>query len=306
MKGRLNIIKQIMSARNESGADDFYAWKKRFFETGAGPAATVECAALLGGLTSVPAFAFAAGYQSALRCMFPFIEGRLASFCVTEKNGASPSAIETKIESSGGRYLLTGDKSFATMALESDLFLVCAFDRIDDAGIKNLRLASVEKKSSGVAVNPFELPFAREVSHAAVSFTRVELPLESILPGDGYARYVKPFRTVEDIHLFAAFAGFLFARGIEMGWPKTLLEKCAAVLSALLGLSGSEPDLPETVIAVSGIKEFFDSILQEAALYGISKDFTEEERWKGDSKLFSVAGKIRRKRTDRGWESLLG
>ena len=41
-------------------------------------------------------------------------------------------------------------------------------------------------------------PFAPEIPHARITLANVTVRDEDVLPGDGYARYLKPFRTIED------------------------------------------------------------------------------------------------------------
>ena len=46
-----------------------------------------------------------------------------------------------------------------------------------------------------------------QLGHLFVSLSDVAITAHEILPGDGYDRYLKPFRTVEDIHVHAALLG---------------------------------------------------------------------------------------------------
>ena len=64
------------------------------------------------------------------------------------------------------------------------------------------------------------LPFVPEISHGTVAFSDVPVDSGSILPGDGYSEYIKPFRTIEDLHVFAAILGFIFRIACLFRWPR--------------------------------------------------------------------------------------
>jgi hypothetical protein len=78
--------------------------------------------------------------------------------------------------------------------------------------------------------------FVPEVPHARLAFDGVAVAHEDVLPGDGYERYIKPFRSVEDIHVTAAVLAYLLAEAGRRGWPASWRERA---LIALLGLRGA-------------------------------------------------------------------
>lgn len=299
-KGILETIKETSPS---SGGDSFAVWKKSFFDIIDKTSSTPRAALLAGASTRVPAFVFASGYQSALRKILPVDRGVFASFCITEKAGASPRVLQTRIQKKNGSYILSGEKSFVTMAEESGNYFVCAHESDPAAEKKSFRIVKVDKTADGPDLTDLDISFVSEVSHASAVFKDIEVAPDAVLPGDGYTEYVKPFRTIEDIHLFAAFAGFLLARGFEMHWPVIIMEKLAALVSALLNPEIDSPETPDSVIAVSGIKALFDHIIAESSSLKISDDEKEAEKWHRDKKLFDVAGSVRRKRTDSFWKS---
>ena len=58
------------------------------------------------------------------------------------------------------------------------------------------------------------------------------------LPGDGYANYIKPFRTIEDIHVFAALAAWWLQVGSAAQWPASLRGEIVHLLVSLRQLAG--------------------------------------------------------------------
>ena len=128
---------------------------------------------------------------------------------------------------------------------------------------------------------------------------------DQLLPGDGYDQYVKPFRTVEDIHVQAAVLSYLMREGQRLSWPQNWLERLSALLAALGKLSDMPPAHAETHIALAG------ALAIGAGLIGETEIFWEAaaadpaaERWKRDRELLKVAEGIRALRTQRAWETL--
>src|SRR5262249_12872943 len=146
-------------------------------------------------------YAFTAGYSAALSRLFAY-EG-LACLAATEVRGTHPRAIATQLEDSTVR----GEKTFVTLGtIATEMFVVASRGFAPD-GKNRLSIVRVHAKSPGVNVTPREpLAFAPEVPHAIVTF---ENAAADVLPGDGYTQYLKPFRTIEDIHVLAATLGYL-------------------------------------------------------------------------------------------------
>jgi hypothetical protein len=51
---------------------------------------------------------------------------------------------------------------------------------------------------------------------------------EDLLPGDGYDRYLKPFRSIEDIHIQAATLAWVLREARARRWPLELVTQGAA------------------------------------------------------------------------------
>ena len=76
--------------------------------------------------TDRAAWAFATGYQAALRALVPGLaDDVLAAFCVTEAGGNRPRDIQTTFRDAGdGTLSITGAKRWSTLGPESTLLLV--------------------------------------------------------------------------------------------------------------------------------------------------------------------------------------
>ena len=104
------------------------------------PTTPVDGALAAGRAADRLGFAFAAGYQAAIRALVPQVpRGSLASFCVTEEKGNHPRQIETTAVTLGDRVTLHGKKRWSTMAPLASLLVVIARTGADEAGRPVLR-----------------------------------------------------------------------------------------------------------------------------------------------------------------------
>lgn len=239
------------------------------------------------------AFAFASGYQAALCALFPSLSRHaLAALCATEEGGGHPRELRTTLDG----FRVTGRKKFVTSAqLAEQLFVVASVGQHE--GRNRLKVARVPAASPGVTLTPMdELPFVPELPHGEVRFQNAEAA--EVLDGDGYDRYLKPFRTIEDVHVHAALLGYLISLGRRSGWR---LERLVCLAVAAVALAAREPSDAATHVALAGLIEE-----THAAVEGLDFDAApsgDRERWERDRALLGVAARVRAKRLERAWES---
>jgi acyl-CoA dehydrogenase len=253
------------------------------------------------------AWAFAGGYQSALQALFPGIaEDTLAALCVTEDEGNHPRAIRTTLRRAADGWRLDGAKRWTTLGPQGALFMVLARDIAAPGERPALKVARVPSGASGVRIETMPATrFVPEVPHARLSFEGVALGEDALLPGDGWALYAKPFRTVEDAHVNAALLAYLLREARRLGWPHAWLERAAALVLALRALAAEDPSLPHTHIALAGILETGAALMAEAASnWESSPADAARARWLRDRELLNVASSARAQRTESAWRSL--
>lgn len=255
-------------------------------------------------------WAFASGYQAALRALVPDLPAdRICALCVTEEEGNSPSAIKSTLRRNGSGLILDGAKRWTTLGPEGGaLFLVAARDA-DAAGARpSLKVARIASDAAGVTVE--KMPptrFVPEVPHARLRFEGVRVAESALLPGDGYDQYVKRFRTVEDIHVQAAVLSYLMREAQRLSWPEGWIERLSALLAALGKIADMPPENAETHISLAGALAISAGLVGEAeALWMKSATDPAALRWVRDRELLQVAGKAREQRTKRAWERLRG
>ncbi len=304
----LSLLSHVLrDAPEPIRADDVGAWWRRFCERRPDLPAPIDHAIVSGFCADRVGFAFAGGYEAALRALVPSLpEGAIASFCATERGGNQPRAIETRLSPAAGGFTVTGAKRWSTMGPLASVLLVVASEGTDDGSRKRLRLVKVDAASSGVTIGSMPPPtFVPEVPHGAIELDHVTVDAAALLPGDGYARYVKPFRTVEDLHIHGALLGYLLSVARRCGWAQDATERLAASCAATRALALLDPTAAEVHVALAGLLAQDARLIAELAPAWARVDADERERWQRDSALFgSVAGEVRERRRQRAWDTL--
>jgi acyl-CoA dehydrogenase len=248
-------------------------------------------------------WAFAAGYQAALRALVPSLpDDVLAALCVTEAEGNHPKAIRTALSADGTGFRVQGEKRWTTLGPDGGLFIVVARDAGSPGERPSLKAVLLRSGTAGLSVLPMPpTRFVPEVPHARIRLEDVRVEPTALLAGDAYERYVKPFRTVEDIHVHAATLAYLLAEARARGWPVAWIERTAAALQALARLARLDPLAPTTHIALAGALAFGQSLIEEVERFWAERDDEPALRWRRDRELLGVAGSARERRLAAAW-----
>jgi acyl-CoA dehydrogenase len=252
-------------------------------------------------------WAFASGYQAALRALLPDLpHDTLAAFCVTEAAGNRPRDIRTTIvPQSDGTLRIDGAKRWTTLGPSSALLLIVgALPGPADAGRPALGVARVPVPAPGLVLQPMPpTRFVPEVPHAQVAMHDVRVGADALLRGDGYDAYVKPFRTIEDLHVTLAVLAYLLREGRGRGWPAAFNEQVVAALSLLLQLAQDDTRAASTHLVLAGALRFAQRLYADASsLWASAGADPAGQRWQRDAPLFDVAGSAREQRAARAWE----
>ena len=264
--------------------------------------------AIIGGFVADRVgWAFASGYQAALRALFPDAPGdRICALCVTEADGNSPNSIKSTLKKTGDAWTLDGAKRWTTLGPDGGLFFVAARDAAASGERPAIKLVRVSSGAPGLNIQAMPpTKFVPEVPHAQLQFENLRIKETEILEGDGYDRYVKPFRTVEDIHVQAAVLAYLMREGQRLGWPQSWLERLSALLAALGRIADMPADEPETHVALSGALAIGTGLIGETEAFWLASATDPAAlRWQRDRELLKVASGAREQRTRRAWERL--
>lgn len=246
----------------------------------------LELAMLGGRLAPTPGLAFLAGYQGALRALWPSAPWTLGALCVTENKSVRPADMQTRLS----ELHLSGQKDFVTAGDAAQWLLVAAREEADG---QPPRVAVTVVSSGAPGVRVEQLPalgFMPDVSHARLSLDHACCER---LPGDGWDDYVKPFRSIEDLHVLAAVGAWLYGVGQESGWPADLLLRLLALLSGCTEVSRGSANAPTTHVLLGGLFAQFEALAPELDEELASGDAHWATLWQRDKALMTIARSAR-------------
>lgn len=285
--------------------DAYSSWKENFIQTSDHLQPWLK-AIKEGFQSDCIGYVFSAGYQCALQALAPSLPAnQLAAFCVTEENGNHPRAIQTNITSDTNTVILNGAKKFISGGVHADILLVATKTHEECEGRPVIKLIKVDSKATGVQVNKMPtLPFVPEVDHATVAFENVKCTEDSILPGDGYADYVKPFRTIEDTYVSLSVCSYLLKICLTTKASQPLIEEALNLVSLHQQLTEQEASSHITHLLLSGARIRMKDFIPVFEEHWSSIEDPAYSHWLRDKALLQVAKEARVKRTEAAWKKL--
>jgi len=282
LRSSLKAVWDSYQGAREGGANPFYSAVR--------VASTVDRLGL----------AFAAGYWAALEHLLPGVMLPCA-LCVTEADGNHPRAVKASLEASdaGSGYTLHGVKTFVTFGTMAKTLIVAARVGEQRGGKPELAVVRIPADREGVSFH--ELPgisFVPEIPHARVELNDVQVDDGERLSGDGYLDYVKPFRTVEDIHVFATASTYLLGVAKRCAGPPDWMSELCALIATLDRLRAAPSSDPGVHVALHGVIENLSRLMSGDEFSKLWEGAPAEERarWERDRKLLQVANTAREAR----------
>lgn len=288
--------------------EDAGAFFARHQAATAGFSTTIERAAVGGFAADRLGWAFSSGYSEALRRMVPALsaDDGPAALCATEEGSAHPRAIKTSLSPGpDGGFVLSGRKQFVTFGTLAKRLFIVATEGEDGEGRSRLAVVCVPADREGVLVQPLPaLPFTPEIPHASVELAGVRVAASERLPGDGYERYLKPFRTLEDSHVMAALLGWLVQVLRRAGAARSVVQELLLLVLGGCGLMELPPLDDATHIALGAWLLRIECLLKENESLWAAVDAETRARWERDRPLLRIAGKVRAQRLAAAWQRL--
>lgn len=286
------MIQQLLQIKKESPLKSYAstkAWAADFFQLTKNQSPFEK--AIIGGFACQQfSFAFMAGYQAALEKMFPMIApNKIKALCVSEKGGGHPKAIQTTL--SNGQ--LNGFKTYITAGSEVEhLLVLCKTDQIVN-GRPLLKLVHLPIDSQ-LKVIDFELSFMKEIKHGKLALEAFAINAEQVLDGDGYSQYTKPFRTLEDICVGAAYQAMLLRQAIANDWEEAIRDQILLNIYTLKNLLTLFPSSLETHLLLTANEQHFEKLLPdiERNIEQYSSEAFGTD-WALNKKLISLAKKVK-------------
>jgi hypothetical protein len=302
----MSDISDVLGAGSEKPSSDLdWVWEgyRRALDDGSTP---FEAAITVASRVDRLGLAFAAGYSAALQTLIPGVVFPCA-LCVTESRGTHPRAIETSLRPTedGSGYSLDGAKTFVTFGNLARTLIIAARVGEQAGGRPKLAVVRIPSDREGVSLQALPpTPFVPEIPHSRVDLRGVSIDATERMGGDGYLEYIKPFRTVEDIHVYASAAAYLLGLGQRTRARRGFLAELVEVLFTLQRLRESAPLDSMTHITLHGISRHLDRLFNSEAFSAIwnAAPAEERERWERDRRLLEVASTAREARFKRAAE----
>jgi alkylation response protein AidB-like acyl-CoA dehydrogenase len=308
MPALTEAIRQSLSAppaRREESLED---WRARLQAIAPAWPDTAARALVAGSEAACVAFAFAAGYQCALeRMLGPAPGAPFRALCVTERDGNRPRDLHATLRERPSGWRLDGEKTYVTGGAQAAQLCVAARLAGSPAERPVLRMVCLPATRAGIRLAALPaLAWVTELPHAAVHLDEVAVEPGEILPGDGYTDYVKPFRTLEDIHVELALLGLLVRRLRPLPGHATTIERLLAAIASLHATSTLAPLDPETHLMLAGTRAALQPLLDELATAWQEADPVFHANWQRDARLLGVARHARDARTAAAWTRIDG
>ncbi|WP_271195234.1 acyl-CoA dehydrogenase [Pseudomonas turukhanskensis] len=269
-----------------TGLEDWYAALLATLGEGVTP---FELALLGGRLAQTPGLAFLAGYQGALRALWPSAPWTLGALCVTENRSVRPADMQVRLEG----LSLSGRKDFVTAADASDWLLVAARSELPGAS-PQVALCVTYNGAPGVRVDVLPpLSLMPDVSHGRLYLEAAQCER---LPGDGWDAYAKPFRTLEDLHVLTALLAWLYGVAGDNAWPQPLKLRVLALLGSCAEVARQGANEPATHLLLAGVFEQFNHLRGEIDSAMAAGEPHWQDLWKRDNSLLEIARAARDKR----------
>jgi butyryl-CoA dehydrogenase len=187
--GQLGALGIVVPERWGGAALDHVSLAVALEEIAAGDGATSTIVSVQNSVVCGPLNAFGNDEQKTRFLAAQARGEKLGCFCLTEpQTGSDASAIATRAERRGDRYVLNGVKQFITSGANADVAIV--FARTDKAGGKNgISAFIVETNTPGFVVARIEDKLGQRASDTAqIAFENCEVPASNLLgrEGEGY------------------------------------------------------------------------------------------------------------------------
>lgn len=291
-----SLFQPVERLTADAGLEDWYA---RLLARLGGTPQPFDLA-LVGGLqAATPGLAFLAGYQAALRMLWPAAPLTAGALCVTENRSTRSADMNTRIEG----LQISGRKDFVTAAEGADWLLVAAREE-GDGQPPRLALGVVRQGAPGVRIEALPaLPLMPDIGHARLHLDQAQCER---LAGDGWDDYVKPFRTLEDVYVLTAVSAWLSGIGRESGWPGALLLRLQALLAGCAEVARQAPNAPTTHLLLAGLfaeQQALAGDLEAALAIGAPH---WADLWQRDKGLLRIAEAARAKRLEKARRIVAG
>ena len=118
----------------------------------------------------------------------------------------------------------------------------------------------------------------------------------------GYLAYIKPFRTIEDLHVSAAILGYLARIAGRYEWPAAVRTELLTQVITMRTIARVDYTAPEIHIAAAGALSALRSFLKTTEDCWEQVDTATRFTWQRDRALLDISDAARAKRLAAAWQ----
>jgi len=245
-----------------------------------------------GRLAATPGLAFLAGYQAALRQLWPSAPAGIGALCATEQRKLRPADMRTRLDA----LMLTGCKDFVIAGSAAAWLLIPARDEAPGEAPR-LSLCVVACDAQGVTIEDRPpLPLVPDIVHGRLHLERAYCQR---LEGDGWSDYVRPFRTLEDLYVLVALVSWLYGIASECAWPQALQLRLIGLLAGAAEVSRRPPAEVSTHLLLAALDAQWNATVPalDAAMNDGPAYWTE--LWQRDRGILQLAREAQARRLEK-------
>ena len=199
--------------------------------------------------------------------------------------------MQTRLDS----QCLNGRKDYVTAGAAADWLLVAAREEAPGAA-PQIALTLIHAGATGAQVEDLPtLGLMPDIGHARLHLQATPC---TRLAGDGWANYVKPFRTIEDVHVLAALTAWQYGVGLESGWSESLQLRLLSLLAGCAEVARQAPSAATTHLLLAGLFAQQTALKAELDAAFASGPESWAALWLRDQGLLRVASQARAKRLE--------
>lgn len=263
------------TANDEAGWHDI--WSKR----AAGTPEPIELSAVGGALSDRLPWVFYAGYQGAIRHIFPELrlDRRWISYVASESRDGNPPGTALAPMATGSHMHLSGTKTWVAAAKTVELLLVSVGRGPEQ------RFAPVARGAEGVTIDPGDTPsFLPELSQGSVHFDQVEVETSAIF---GSQASHLAFGAAEPLHVLTALNAFMLSHSWAWDDAAEIAQSATTLLMAAAAIAARPLEADELALGIAGLDQQTRQLADRFDVAVENNDSALAERWKQDRRLVS-------------------
>jgi len=239
----------------------------------------ISAAAAGGAIADRLAWVFVAGYQAALRRVFPELpaDGFAAYVASEDRKGELPGV--TAVEHRDG-FTLVGNKTWLATSNHVQHLIVSVGER------EETRFYLTTRDADGVSTLTYDrATFLGDMSQGRVTFDDAPVALDRCITDPVRSRR---FSNAEPLYVLSAAAAFMLSHTRSKGGPVSLQGRALAAMTAAATLAELELTDPSVTLGLVGMSAEVHAAATEFEAFLWEADEALLERWSADRRLINM------------------